>query len=82
MGDMAEYAREHEFWFQSELENEMDYLLECGVWRTRNGRDIPISEMSVSHLSNAMSFLNNGNAYYRAAEWFLKLQGELKARLN
>lgn len=76
-------------WIDPELEAieeeadlfEAEQRFQQGVWMDGNGSEISITEMTVSHLNNAIRYLRN--CYEddpKAQAWASKMEAELAAR--
>lgn len=82
MGDIAKYYREQEF--NKHLFNDIDThlntvnLVELGLWTMKNGNEIHVSDMTTSHLQNAINMIDRED--WRL-HWKQRLTEELNSRI-
>lgn len=51
-----------------------------GVWKTKDGTEIPIQKLSDSHLKNIFLFLEDRNQLDMMLPWLIRIEQELKRR--
>lgn len=53
-----------------------------GIWETKDGRKIPVEEMTDSHIRNTIAMLKRHNVCDLWMPWITRLEKELERRAN
>jgi hypothetical protein len=53
---------------------------ERGVWTTKDGREIPVEEMTTSHIQNTIALLERNNCDDMYTPWITVFHKELQRR--
>ena len=72
---------------EMEIERDMEYLrisneADKGIWTTRDGRKIPITEMTDAHLTNTINYLKRIDTIDMYYPWIVVMKEELERRNN
>jgi hypothetical protein len=75
----------YEDWIEYDYEYEDEYRriedeARIGVWTTRAGEKIPVSEMTTSHISNTIRFLERKDINDLMMPWIIRFKKELERR--
>lgn len=62
-----------------QFEIDFPYGVPCDTWTTKDGTEIPISEMTTSHIKNCIRMLNNVE---NADGWIEVFKKELSRRID
>lgn len=71
------------------IEREIDYAVlyatvqaqaRKGIWETKDGRKIPVEEMTTSHIRNTISMLKRHNVCDLWEAWIQRFERELERR--
>lgn len=60
-----------------EFDRTFPFGVPCNTWTTKDGREIPLKEMTTSHIKNCIKFLEE---IPYADGWVIKFEEELKER--
>lgn len=75
----------YEDWIEYDYEYEDEYRriedeARIGVWTTRDGEKIPVSEMTTRHINNTISFLERKDTNDIMMPWIIRFKKELERR--
>ena len=75
----------YEDWFEYDYSYEDEYRCiedeaRIGVWTTREGEKIPVSEMTTRHINNAISYLERNDTTDLMMPWIIRFKKELERR--
>lgn len=75
----------YEDWIEYDYDYEDEYRriedeARIGVWTTRAGEKIPISEMTTRHINNTISFLERNDTTDLMMPWIIRFKKELERR--
>ena len=51
-----------------------------GIWRTKDGREIPVQMMTTNHIKNTIAYLKRIDCIDMYAPWIITFQEELERR--
>ena len=64
-----------EWLYDTQFERDFPYGIPCDTWTTKDGRRIPISEMTTNHIRNCMKIVEG------CGGWYYKFKDELEKRI-
>ena len=53
-----------------------------GIWRTKDGREIPVRMMTTNHIKNTIEYLKRIDYMDMYATWIIAFEEELERRSN
>lgn len=62
------------------FERMIEHSAKSGIWTTKDGREIPVAEMSDRHIRNALAMLERNNACDIYMPWICRFKKELSRR--
>lgn len=74
-----EWIAEHEYDFydiQGRIEDEAKH----GVWFTKDGQEIPVEDMTTSHIRNTIAYIERTDKYDLYMPWLKVFKKELERR--
>lgn len=74
-----EWIAEHEYDFydiQGRIEDEAEH----GVWTTKDGKEIPVEDMTTSHIQNTIKYIERTDKYDLYEPWLKVFKKELEGR--
>lgn len=74
-----EYLAEHEYEFY-DIARRIKEEAERGVWTTKDGMEIPVEEMTTSHIKNTIAYIERKDKYDLYEPWLRVFRAELESR--
>ena len=75
-----EWIADHAWELYGEMEHDIEEEAERGVWTTKDGREIPVEEMTTSHIKNTIALLERNNCDDMYTPWITVFHKELQRR--
>ena len=84
-GKQMSLGRELMYEFQAgliDLEAKIEHDALIGIWVTKDGREVPVSDMSDEHIKNSISMLKRNDYCDLYLPWIDRFEKELEKRKN
>ena len=75
-----EWISDHAWELYNEMKYDIEEEAERGVWTTKDGREIPVEEMTTSHIQNTIALLERNNCDDMYTPWITVFHKELQRR--